>query len=170
MKPFAIAALVALAAAVPSGQAKNGGYYPVDPYGSVYDGHSGSGNGNGGAGNGNGGDWTPVKPGGDGGNGNGSGDGNGGNGNGGNGNGNGDNNGSGNVPSIDDFCPRSGLVGNPFCCTTDVLNLLDLRCEIPTQPFSSLTSLKQICQDEGREARCCAIPLIGQGVICEDTL
>ncbi|KAJ4158425.1 uncharacterized protein LMH87_008951 [Akanthomyces muscarius] len=58
------------------------------------------------------------------------------------------------------------LYGNPHCCSSDVLGLLDLSCSTPSSA-NDMADLKKSCGDEGLQARCCTINLAGLGVICK---
>ncbi|KAI9163695.1 Trihydrophobin [Paramyrothecium foliicola] len=77
----------------------------------------------------------------------------------------------------------SGLTGSLQCCATDVLGLVNLDCG--TRKFQCQTALaicanflpapavptsadefSSICSAIGQRARCCALPVLDQGVIC----
>ncbi|KYK56086.1 fungal hydrophobin [Drechmeria coniospora] len=96
---------------------------------------------------------------GDGGNGDGGNGGNGGNGNGGNGNG-GNGDGGSYVPC------RSTLYSNPQCCATDILGVANLDCTTPHPYPYSPNNFKSICAASGKTARCCALPVLGQALLC----
>ncbi|KAF2671608.1 hydrophobin precursor [Microthyrium microscopicum] len=60
----------------------------------------------------------------------------------------------------------SGLTGTTQCCATDVLGLADLDCANPPQVPTNSTNFVSICAAIGQRARCCAIPILGQDLIC----
>nr|P52755.1 RecName: Full=Cell wall protein qid3; Flags: Precursor [Trichoderma harzianum]CAA50728.1 QID3 [Trichoderma lixii] len=94
-----------------------------------------------------------------GGNGNGNGNGNGG----GNGNGNGNTNTGGSA-----LCP-AGLYSNPQSCATDVLGLADLDCAVPSTTPHDGPNFQSICvANGGKRARCCVLPVLGLGVLCQN--
>ncbi|KAL6872953.1 hydrophobin [Trichoderma novae-zelandiae] len=64
------------------------------------------------------------------------------------------------------LCP-GGLESNPQCCATDVLGLADLDCQNPSSPVADAQSFQAVCAAGGQRARCCAIPVAGQALICE---
>ena len=51
----------------------------------------------------------------------------------------------------------------PKCCGVDVLGLADLDC---TNPRDSLDTFTQTCATQGKEPKCCAIPVGGQALFC----
>ncbi|KAI8630690.1 hydrophobin precursor [Xylariaceae sp. FL1651] len=63
-------------------------------------------------------------------------------------------------------CP-DGVYSNLQCCATDVLGVADLDCASPSAVPSSAESFKAICAAGGNTARCCAIPVADQSVLCE---
>ncbi|KAI1809424.1 hydrophobin-like protein [Poronia punctata] len=63
-------------------------------------------------------------------------------------------------------CP-SGLFANPQCCATDVLGLANLNCGSPSKVPTSASTFKSICATGGQRARCCAIPVAGQALLCQ---
>lgn len=67
------------------------------------------------------------------------------------------------------LCPP-GLYSNPECCATDVLGIADLDCAPPPVVPWDIVQFDQICASEGQRARCCAIPVAGQAVLCEAPL
>ncbi|KAF1992295.1 hypothetical protein K402DRAFT_320569 [Aulographum hederae CBS 113979] len=62
----------------------------------------------------------------------------------------------------------TGTTGNAQCCATDVLGLADLDCANPPSTPSNRTEFIDICAVIGQRARCCAIPILGQALICGD--
>ncbi|KAL7946166.1 hydrophobin [Trichoderma barbatum] len=64
------------------------------------------------------------------------------------------------------LCP-GGLDSNPQCCSTDVLGIADLDCANPTDPVTDPQSFQAVCAAGGQRARCCAIPIAGQALLCE---
>ncbi|KAL7960400.1 fungal hydrophobin domain-containing protein [Trichoderma compactum] len=62
-------------------------------------------------------------------------------------------------------CP-AGLEATPQCCATDVLGIADLDCANPTDPFTDAQSFQAVCAKIGQRARCCAIPVAGQDLLC----
>ncbi|KAK5996233.1 Trihydrophobin [Cladobotryum mycophilum] len=67
------------------------------------------------------------------------------------------------------LCP-AGLYSNPQCCATDVLGIAALDCSNPRETPRSGSSLRSICAAEGQEAKCCAIPVAGQALLCTNPL
>ncbi|KAF2405296.1 hypothetical protein EJ06DRAFT_20090 [Trichodelitschia bisporula] len=61
----------------------------------------------------------------------------------------------------------SGTTGNPQCCATDVLGLADLNCANPPTTPMNTTNFVNICSAIGQQAECCAIPILGQALICQ---
>ncbi|KAL8369755.1 hypothetical protein RB595_000205 [Gaeumannomyces hyphopodioides] len=65
------------------------------------------------------------------------------------------------------YDPCSGLYDSPQCCATDVLGVADLDCQsVPKVPVSA-NNFKDICADVGQRARCCILPVLGQGILCQ---
>ncbi|EHK18144.1 hydrophobin [Trichoderma virens Gv29-8] len=64
------------------------------------------------------------------------------------------------------LCP-GGLESNPQCCSTDVLGIADLDCANPSSPVTDVQSFRAVCAAGGQRARCCAIPVAGQALLCE---
>ncbi|KAJ4854986.1 fungal hydrophobin domain-containing protein [Trichoderma breve] len=62
-------------------------------------------------------------------------------------------------------CP-AGLEATPQCCATDVLGIADLDCANPPNPFTDAASFTAVCAAIGQRARCCAIPVAGQDLLC----
>ncbi|EPE07606.1 cerato-ulmin [Ophiostoma piceae UAMH 11346] len=67
-----------------------------------------------------------------------------------------------------DYKPCVGLLsGTPQCCDVDVLGLADLNCISPPVVPTSAQGFSAICTGAGgREAKCCAVPLLGQALVC----
>ncbi|KAL7935486.1 fungal hydrophobin domain-containing protein [Trichoderma chlorosporum] len=61
----------------------------------------------------------------------------------------------------------SGLDSTPQCCATDVLGVADLDCQNPTGVVTDAQSFQAACAAVGQRARCCAIPIAGQDLLCE---
>ncbi|KAI1198030.1 Cerato-ulmin hydrophobin family [Nemania serpens] len=60
----------------------------------------------------------------------------------------------------------SGLTGTAQCCATDVLGLADLDCANPPTVPASAADFGAVCAAIGQRARCCALPVLGQDLIC----
>ena len=58
--------------------------------------------------------------------------------------------------------------GSPLCCATDVLNLLILDCAAPSVTPTSTNEFISTCSNQGQQAKCCLIPILGQALICSD--
>ncbi|KAL7628420.1 hypothetical protein AAE478_002623 [Parahypoxylon ruwenzoriense] len=67
------------------------------------------------------------------------------------------------------YAPCSGLYGTAQCCATDVLGLADLDCANPPETPTSTSNFTDICAGVGQRARCCVLPLLGQGLLCADS-
>jgi len=65
------------------------------------------------------------------------------------------------------YDPCSGLYDSAQCCATDVLGVADLDCASPSKVPGSAADFRQICAAIGQRARCCILPVIGQGVLCQ---
>ena len=72
---------------------------------------------------------------------------------------------TGNTPSGYDPC--SGLYDSAQCCATDVLGVADLDCASPPAVPNSASDFRAICAKIGQRARCCVLPVLGQGVLCQ---
>ncbi|KAL1794319.1 hypothetical protein ACET3X_007740 [Alternaria dauci] len=57
--------------------------------------------------------------------------------------------------------------GNPVCCATDVLNLANLDCA-PPPLTTTVADFVDTCAAAGQQAKCCLLPVLGQGLICSD--
>ncbi|KAM0522438.1 hypothetical protein ACHAPE_002028 [Trichoderma viride] len=64
----------------------------------------------------------------------------------------------------------AGLYSNPQCCAVDVLGVADLNCAGPVGPPTNANGFQAACAKIGQEARCCAIPVLGQDLLCETPL
>ena len=68
-------------------------------------------------------------------------------------------------PGSSSVCP-SMLYSNVQCCGTDVLGVADLDCATPHGMAQSGKDLQSICAQSGKQAACCTLPLLGQGLLC----
>ncbi|CAI6089150.1 unnamed protein product [Clonostachys chloroleuca] len=64
-----------------------------------------------------------------------------------------------------DACQGSALLGNPQCCSTDLLNLVGLDCRSPVETPTDAANFQAICGKYGQRARCCAL-----GEVASETL
>ncbi|KAL2756474.1 hypothetical protein ACRALDRAFT_2105212 [Sodiomyces alcalophilus JCM 7366] len=62
-------------------------------------------------------------------------------------------------------CPVTAY-GNAQCCATDVLGLVNLDCTSPSAVPQSAEDFQDICADVGKRPRCCAVPVLGQALLC----
>ncbi|KAK1573246.1 fungal hydrophobin [Colletotrichum navitas] len=65
------------------------------------------------------------------------------------------------------YIPCSGAYGSAQCCSTSVLDLADLTCSPPPKVPTSAANFGKICADIGQRARCCVLPALGLGVLCQ---
>ncbi|KAL7939230.1 fungal hydrophobin domain-containing protein [Trichoderma chlorosporum] len=66
-----------------------------------------------------------------------------------------------------DLC--TGLLNSQVqCCATDVLGVADLDCNVPTTLPKSADEFQSICAATGKRPRCCALPVLGQALVCND--
>ncbi|KAF3766717.1 hypothetical protein M406DRAFT_53268 [Cryphonectria parasitica EP155] len=65
------------------------------------------------------------------------------------------------------YAACSGLYDTAQCCSVDVLGVADLDCADPPETPESAVDFQSICEDIGQQARCCVLPLLDQGVLCE---
>ncbi|EFQ34930.1 fungal hydrophobin [Colletotrichum graminicola] len=65
------------------------------------------------------------------------------------------------------YIPCSGLYSSVQCCATSVLDLADLTCRPPPKVPTSAANFGKICADIGQRARCCVLPALGLGVLCQ---
>ncbi|KAI0405950.1 hydrophobin-like protein [Xylaria palmicola] len=63
-------------------------------------------------------------------------------------------------------CAGQGLFSVPQCCATDVLGVADLNCHSPSSNPFSVNNFRDICANGGQRARCCAVPILGQALLC----
>ncbi|KAL7793040.1 hydrophobin [Trichoderma ceciliae] len=61
----------------------------------------------------------------------------------------------------------AGLFANAQCCSVDVLGIADLNCAGPVGPPKNAQAFQAACAKIGQQARCCAIPILGQDILCE---
>ncbi|KAI5459306.1 Cerato-ulmin hydrophobin family [Mariannaea sp. PMI_226] len=66
------------------------------------------------------------------------------------------------------YIPCSGLYKSAQCCATDVLGVADLDCGNPSTTPTSGDDFKSICAAGGQRARCCVLPILDQGILCND--
>ncbi|GKT83963.1 fungal hydrophobin [Colletotrichum tofieldiae] len=52
------------------------------------------------------------------------------------------------------------------CCATDVLGIADLDCGNPPQAPTSADEFSSVCSAIGQRARCCVLPILDQGILC----
>ncbi|KAJ0336487.1 hypothetical protein COL922a_007905 [Colletotrichum nupharicola] len=60
----------------------------------------------------------------------------------------------------------SGLYGTAQCCATDVLGVADLDCGSPPETVTSADNFSEVCSAIGQRARCCVLPILDQGILC----
>ncbi|ROV87124.1 hypothetical protein VMCG_10741 [Cytospora schulzeri] len=65
------------------------------------------------------------------------------------------------------YTPCSGLYGTAQCCATDVLGVADLNCADPPSVPANATDFQSECAAIGQQARCCVLPILEQGVLCD---
>ncbi|KAG9206466.1 hypothetical protein G6514_003297 [Epicoccum nigrum] len=56
--------------------------------------------------------------------------------------------------------------GSPQCCATDVLGLVILNCAPPAVTPTTTNEFIDTCAESGQQAKCCAIPILGQALLC----
>ncbi|KAG7291300.1 beta ketoadipyl CoA thiolase, th1 [Staphylotrichum longicolle] len=64
------------------------------------------------------------------------------------------------------YIPCSGLYGTAQCCATDVLGVADLDCGGPPNVPANATDFSAVCSAIGQRARCCVLPILDQGILC----
>ncbi|WYZ35233.1 hypothetical protein EsH8_I_001509 [Colletotrichum jinshuiense] len=64
------------------------------------------------------------------------------------------------------YVPCSGLYATSQCCATDVLGVADLDCGNPPEPPTTPDEFSSICSAIGQRARCCVLPILDQGILC----
>ena len=60
----------------------------------------------------------------------------------------------------------SGLYSSQQCCATDVLGLANLDCGQPPTAPTDADDFSAICSAIGQRARCCVLPILDQGILC----
>ncbi|KAL3588196.1 hypothetical protein FPOAC2_14095 [Fusarium poae] len=73
---------------------------------------------------------------------------------------------SGGGSSNFDACPGA-LYSQAQCCSAGVGDIVDVDCANPTIAPTSINSFKANCTSIGKRARCCNIPILGLGVLCQ---
>ncbi|OHF01900.1 fungal hydrophobin [Colletotrichum orchidophilum] len=61
----------------------------------------------------------------------------------------------------------SGLQSSLQCCATDILGLANLDCGPPPAVPTSAENFRDICAAITQRARCCVLPVLGQGLVCQ---
>lgn len=56
----------------------------------------------------------------------------------------------------------------PQCCGIDVLGIIDVDCRTPPSRPISFEDFQDSCGASGYSAKCCVLPVAGQGVLCND--
>ncbi|TLD26618.1 hypothetical protein PspLS_04365 [Pyricularia sp. CBS 133598] len=64
------------------------------------------------------------------------------------------------------YVPCTGLYSNAQCCATDVLGLANLDCGQPPSAPEDADNFSAVCAEIGQRARCCVLPILDQGVLC----
>ncbi|KAJ2895849.1 beta ketoadipyl CoA thiolase [Zalerion maritima] len=64
------------------------------------------------------------------------------------------------------YDPCSGLYDSAQCCATDVLGIADLDCGDPPEVPTNATDFSAVCAAIGQRARCCVLPILDQGILC----
>ncbi|TQV96986.1 Hydrophobin 2 [Cordyceps javanica] len=75
-----------------------------------------------------------------------------------------------NPPSGGEFRCPAGLYSNAQCCSTDLLGLVDIDCNVPSRQPTSGRDFRDMCAATGKSAKCCVIPVAGQDVLCQDAI
>ncbi|KAI1841573.1 hypothetical protein JX265_004697 [Neoarthrinium moseri] len=65
------------------------------------------------------------------------------------------------------YVPCSGLYGTSQCCATDVSGIADLDCANPPEVPTDATNFSAVCSAIGQRARCCVLPILDLGVLCQ---
>ncbi|KAK1771501.1 Cerato-ulmin hydrophobin family [Phialemonium atrogriseum] len=65
------------------------------------------------------------------------------------------------------YVPCAGLYNGAQCCATDVLGVVDLDCGEPSKLPTSADDFSAVCAEIGQRARCCVLPILDQGVLCQ---
>jgi hypothetical protein len=58
------------------------------------------------------------------------------------------------------------LYSSAECCATDVLGVADLDCATPPSTPTDATNFSAVCSAIGQRARCCVLPILDQGILC----
>ncbi|KAK4220565.1 hydrophobin 2 [Podospora fimiseda] len=61
-------------------------------------------------------------------------------------------------------CP-SDVYSNPQCCGLNVAGVLGVDCETPVSVIDG-DAFAESCELHEKGAACCAIPVLGQGILC----
>ncbi|KAK1957225.1 hypothetical protein LZ32DRAFT_524427 [Colletotrichum eremochloae] len=64
------------------------------------------------------------------------------------------------------YVPCTGLYGSAQCCATDVLGVADLDCGVPPETPTGADNFSAVCSAIGQRARCCVLPILDQGILC----
>ncbi|CEI65658.1 hypothetical protein FVEN_g8914 [Fusarium venenatum] len=64
------------------------------------------------------------------------------------------------------YVPCTGLYGSSQCCATDVLGVANLDCGNPPSSPGNASDFSAICAEIGQRARCCVLPILDQGILC----
>ncbi|KAH7125981.1 hydrophobin [Dactylonectria macrodidyma] len=65
------------------------------------------------------------------------------------------------------YDPCSGLYDTAQCCATDVLGVADLDCGSPPSTPTDADDFSAVCSAIGQRARCCVLPILDQGILCQ---
>ncbi|KAM0286457.1 hypothetical protein ACHAQH_000883 [Verticillium albo-atrum] len=66
------------------------------------------------------------------------------------------------------YIPCSGLYGAAQCCATDVLGVANLDCGQPPDVPTNASEFQATCATIGQRARCCVLPILDQGILCNN--
>ncbi|KAM0325725.1 hypothetical protein ACHAQA_007025 [Verticillium albo-atrum] len=66
------------------------------------------------------------------------------------------------------YIPCSGLYGSAQCCATDVLGIANLDCGQPPDVPADPAAFQATCATIGQRARCCVLPILDQGILCNN--
>ncbi len=61
-----------------------------------------------------------------------------------------------------------GLYNVPLCCDTDVDGVAAPYCSALRQSPEDSKSFKLICAQNGQQAMCCIVPVVGHGLLCKE--
>ncbi|EGP84816.1 unnamed protein product [Zymoseptoria tritici ST99CH_1A5] len=62
----------------------------------------------------------------------------------------------------------SALYSQAQCCATDVLEVAGLDCDGVGARIDNAQHFVNLCAAKGQRARCCAIPVLGQALLCQE--